>query len=74
MSNYYFKKTTVFTIYLIKMKYIVWDKMCTINIHIQKWGHPKMSTGKLWLIRHFFSKMATGKFLMLLKIFHELLY
>jgi hypothetical protein len=22
-------------------------------------GHPKMSTGKFWLIRHFFPKMST---------------
>ena len=46
---------------------------------------PKMSTSKVWLIRHFFPKMSTpllkvipkmstGNFLMLLKIFHELLY
>ena len=41
---------------------------------IQERGHPKMSTGKFWLIRIFFPKMSTGNFLILLKIFHELLY
>ena len=34
-------------------------------------GHPKMSTGKFWLItgRHFFPKMSTGNFLCYLKYF-----
>jgi hypothetical protein len=62
-------------------KYANYSAQC-----ISKWGgYPKMSTGKFWLIRHFcpkmsthwlkvIPKMSTGNFLMLLRIFHELLY
>ena len=57
----------------------------TDNMYKDEWGHPKMSTGKFFLIRHFspkcllpviksYSQKSTGNFLMLLKLFHELLY
>ena len=57
----------------------------TDNMYKDEWGHPKMSAGKCFLIRHFspkcllpviksYSQKSTGNFLMLLKIFHELLY